>query len=36
MRKLGHFNLVGNGGESIDQLIKKLETFKEIASVQSI
>ena len=36
MRKLGHFNLVGNNGESIDQLIKKLETFKEMVAVQTI
>ena len=36
MRKLGHFNLVGNDGERIDQLTKKLETFKEKIAVQSI
>jgi len=36
MRKLGHFNLVGNDGERIDQLTKKLETLKEKIAVQSI
>lgn len=36
MRKLGHFNLVGNDGEDIDQLTKKLETFKGMVTVQSI
>ena len=36
LRKLGHFNLVGNNGESIDQLIKKLDTLKEKAAVHSI
>ena len=36
LRKLGHFNLVGSDGESIDQLIKKLETLKEKAAVHSI
>lgn len=36
LRKLGHFNLVGSKGESIDQLIKKLETLKDRAVVQSI
>ena len=36
LRKLGHFNLVGSNGESIDQLIKKLETLKERAVVQFI
>ena len=29
LRKLGHFNLVGTEGESIDQLLQKLETIKE-------
>ena len=29
MRKLGHFNLVGKDGESIDQLLKKIQTLKE-------
>jgi 5-(carboxyamino)imidazole ribonucleotide synthase len=36
LRKLGHFNLVGSKGESIDQLIEKLDTLKEKASVQPI
>ncbi len=36
LRKLGHFNLVGNNDESIDQLIKKLDTLKDKAIVQSI
>ena len=27
-RKLGHFNLVGNEGESIEELLKKLESLK--------
>jgi len=29
LRKLGHFNLVGMNGESIDQLLQKLESVKE-------
>lgn len=36
LRKLGHFNLVGSKGESIDELIKKLDTIKDRAVVQSI
>ena len=36
LRKLGHFNLVGSKGESIEQLLEKLETLKERAAVQSI
>jgi len=36
LRKLGHFNLVGSNDESIDQLLKKLETLKEKATVRSI
>lgn len=36
LRKLGHFNLVGSNGESIDQLIKKLETLKEKAVVHPV
>jgi 5-(carboxyamino)imidazole ribonucleotide synthase len=36
LRKLGHFNLVGSKGETIDQLIEKLNTLKERAAVQSI
>ena len=35
LRKLGHFNLVESNGESIDQLIEKLETLKDKAAVQS-
>ena len=35
-RKLGHFNLVGTKGESIDQLLQKLETLKEKTIVRSI
>ena len=29
LRKLGHFNLVGTKGESIEQLLKKLKALKE-------
>jgi len=36
LRKLGHFNLVGTNGQTIDQLLEKLETLKEKAAVQSI
>jgi 5-(carboxyamino)imidazole ribonucleotide synthase len=36
LRKLGHFNLVGTQGESIDQLLQKLEALKEKIVVQSI
>ncbi|MCV0400636.1 MAG: 5-(carboxyamino)imidazole ribonucleotide synthase [Nitrosopumilus sp.] len=36
LRKLGHFNLVGSNGESIDQLIEKLESLKERSVVQPI
>ncbi|MGH1567734.1 MAG: 5-(carboxyamino)imidazole ribonucleotide synthase [Nitrosopumilus sp.] len=36
LRKLGHFNLVGSKGESIEQLLEKLEALKERAAVQSI
>jgi 5-(carboxyamino)imidazole ribonucleotide synthase len=36
LRKLGHFNLVGTKGESIDQLLQKLETLKEKTIVRSI
>ncbi|MBS3925379.1 MAG: 5-(carboxyamino)imidazole ribonucleotide synthase [Nitrosarchaeum sp.] len=32
-RKLGHFNLVAKQGETIDHLLKKLETIKEKASI---
>ena len=36
LRKLGHFNLVGHDGESIDQLIEKLENLKNKAAVESV
>ncbi len=36
LRKLGHFNLVGSNGETIDQLIEKLNALKEKAAIQSI
>ena len=36
LRKLGHFNLVGSNGESIEQLIEKIEAIKDKAAVQSI
>ena len=36
LRKLGHFNLVGGNGESINQLIEKLSTLKDKAIVHSI
>jgi 5-(carboxyamino)imidazole ribonucleotide synthase len=36
LRKLGHFNLVGTKGESIDQLLQKLETLKEKTVVRPI
>ena len=32
-RKLGHFNLVGKQGESIDQLLQKLESLKDKVSI---
>ena len=35
LRKLGHCNLVGVEGQSIDQLLQKLETIKEKLTVQS-
>ena len=35
LRKLGHLNLVGTKGESIDQLAQKLETLKEKTVIQS-
>ena len=35
LRKLGHLNLVGSEGESIEQLLQKLETLKEKTIVQS-
>ena len=36
MRKLGHFNLTSKDGETIDDLLKKLESIKPRAAVQSI
>ena len=33
LRKLGHFNLVGKNGETVDQLLKKLESLKDKVSV---
>jgi 5-(carboxyamino)imidazole ribonucleotide synthase len=36
LRKLGHLNLVGTKGESIDQLVQKLETLKEKTVIQSV
>ena len=33
LRKLGHFNLVGKQGETIDYLLKKLETIKDKVSI---
>jgi len=35
-RKLGHFNLVSKEGETIDQLLKKLETLKEKVIVKPL
>ena len=29
LRKLGHFNLVAGNGETVEQLLEKLETLKE-------
>ncbi len=34
LRKMGHLNLVGTQGESIDQLLQKLEAIKEKTVVQ--
>ena len=36
LRKLGHFNLVGLNGESIDQLLQKLESIKEETIINPI
>ena len=36
LRKLGHFNLVGVNGESIDQLLQKLESVKEETIINPI
>ncbi len=35
LRKLGHYNLVGKKGESIEQLLERVEALKNKASVQS-
>ena len=35
LRKLGHFNIVGDKGQTIDQLLEKLEELKEKTVVQS-
>ena len=35
LRKLGHFNIVGSKGETVDQLLEKLKELKEKAIVQS-
>ncbi len=35
LRKLGHFNLVGSSGETVDQLLERLEKIKPRAVVQS-
>lgn len=34
LRKLGHFNVVGKNGETVDELLEKLEQFKEKTIVQ--
>lgn len=36
LRKLGHFNLVGKQDESIDQLLKKLESLKDKVSIKPV
>ena len=35
LRKLGHFNIVGKNGETVDQLLEKLEKLKEKTIVHS-
>ena len=35
LRKLGHYNLVGKKGESIEQLLERVEALKNKAAVQS-
>ena len=35
LRKLGHFNIVGDKGQTIDQLLEKLDELKEKTVVQS-
>jgi 5-(carboxyamino)imidazole ribonucleotide synthase len=34
LRKLGHANLVGKNGESVDELLKKLQTLKQKMAVR--
>ncbi len=36
LRKLGHFNLVGSKGQTIDQLLERLEEIKPRAVVESV
>ena len=36
LRKLGHFNLVAENGETVEQLLEKLETIKEKVVIQPI
>ena len=36
LRKLGHFNLVGSDGESVESLLKKIDDIKEKALVEAI
>ena len=36
LRKLGHFNLVGADGESVESLLKKIDVIKEKALVEAI
>jgi len=36
LRKLGHFNLVAENGETIEQLLKKLEPLKEKVVTQPL
>ena len=36
LRKLGHFNLVGKEGETIEQLLERLEGIKPRATVESV
>jgi 5-(carboxyamino)imidazole ribonucleotide synthase len=36
LRKLGHFNLVGKQGESIEQLLKKIEILKEKVTITPV
>jgi 5-(carboxyamino)imidazole ribonucleotide synthase len=36
LRKLGHFNLVAKQGETLEHLLKKLETIKDKASINPV